>query len=1169
MLLRLIAFEWKYHARQMVFRVAALGYLLFGIAMGSSRPPFGAGILANSPYAITYFCGLLSLGTGIIIALLAGGAILRDAETKMEPLIFTTNISKVQYVVSRFIGLASMAFFAFACGVLGLFIGSQLPMVDPDTLGAIQPGAYFWCLLVLGIPNILFGTAIIFFTGAITRNAMATYISGLFIYVLYFLASMLGGSPLMAVSAGASTSGMTLSALVDPYGMVSFLEQTAPWSVLQRNTQLAGLSGIFLVNRLLWIGFSLGLFYLTFKKFSFRTLATKKVKAEKDRDAEVQIKTYRPIAPAGRDWRRTWLAFVSQTRMGVRTVVKGLPYYALLLMWVFIVGVNLSNQLIRGDRSVPYVPLTGILLPGIMLPMLILGAMAVVFYAAELVWSERGHRMDGLLDATPAPNGAFWAAKVAAIAVIVAGFIAVTILLGIFIQIANGHFQFDLGLYASLFIRAGLPLVLFGVLAVFLQALIRNKYAGMAAGFVGIIISFTPFLKAVGLNNPLIRYASMPDFIYSPMAETGYHDSAMMWFIIYGGALAGLLSVGTLRLWRRGLRTLQLGSTAKIVAGVCLLAAIGAGSVIYLNSVLLAPYESSRAQYDWQEAYERKYRAYAEEPRPSLTRVDLDITLDPDAGEANISGRLSLVNRRDTPLQNLLIGLDRDALKPVVSLSGATVTDPDANLNQYRLRFDPPLTQGSEATLEFAFTMRKSRFQSLDPNLYLLPNAAYVDVGRVLPAIGYNPDLEIWSVRERGRRGLPELPDEPPVAIGRDRGDIQVAVVVSTKKDHTVVGAGEPLRTWETQNRKHFQFQATQPNPFWFTIASAPYAQKSVEMGTQKAVVYHHPDHDYNVDRMLAAARDAHQYYREQFGEEPKEGIQLAEVPQFSQKFRVMPFPHTMFGVENGIFLFNQSRGRPDLAYRAVAHKFGHRWWNPSPALTERDNLLTEILATYTEMVLFEKGHDKEATKAHVRLMNSRYFRFRSVMRRIEQPLALAQNQPYIYRLKGPHVVYALREELGEAHMNYILKPFLQDPSRLLSASTVLEAMLSGATEEVRLRIRELLVQVVTYDLELVHAELSPGEAGHYRVQLEIQADKGVQDDEGKRQYGPVQGSVEIGLYAEGELLRLERVMLEAETQTVILSSERKPDEVILDPRMLRLEPDITDNRKSLTQITP
>jgi len=80
--------------------------LLSGGAFREAAAVFGGGgkVLANSPYALASLEPLIALFGMSIVAAVAGNALYRDYDAKMESLVYTTPISKPTFLGGRFIG---------------------------------------------------------------------------------------------------------------------------------------------------------------------------------------------------------------------------------------------------------------------------------------------------------------------------------------------------------------------------------------------------------------------------------------------------------------------------------------------------------------------------------------------------------------------------------------------------------------------------------------------------------------------------------------------------------------------------------------------------------------------------------------------------------------------------------------------------------------------------------------------------------------------------------------------------------------------------------------------------------------------------------------------------------------------------------------------------------
>jgi len=1171
MLMALIAFELRYHAKQAVFRIACLVFLAGGLLM-SQAGYGGPGLLRNAPYAVIVFAGLFSLGAVIPIALFAGGAILRDRECGMEDIVYASNLTHAQYVVSRFAGLVLASFLVFSAAVAGLFLGNFLPWADPARFGPVNPWAYLWALLALGLPNALWGSALVFAAAALTRNAMATYISGILIFMLYWLGSALGNSPLMAGASYLAPEQAALAALLEPCGLVGFLEQTRYWSVLQKNTELPALAGVFLLNRMFWTGLALSIFALTYRLFSFRSLpGVKRAKpVETGPEADAPATPYRPVAPRAADWGRALAAFVSQARMLFRTAVNGYPFYALLLLWLCFVGLDLHQWVDRGELNAPYAPLTGLLLPRMAQPMLALGALAVVFFAGELAWRERRCGMADLLDAAPCANGVFWAAKCVALTAVVATLVAATILAGMAVQAFHGFFAWDLGLYASLFVRVGLPLALIGVLALAIQTFSPNKYAGLAIGFA-LIMFFSGVVlpRSPGIEHPMLRFGYTPELIYSPMAGAGYHDPAMVWFLVYWCGVAGLIGVATLMFWRRGtgLRRQRLGTGGRLLAGASLaVLLIGGGALVYRLHIA-GDYRTSRQREAWRASYERTYGPFSERATPTIVEAALSVDLYPRERRFEARGNLTIENQTAAPLTDALLGLAPGVAVRALDLAGAALQREDRDQGHYVFAFDPPLAPGARRRLQFDIAVRTSSFGALDPERYVTPRASYVELHKSLPFFGFDVDRALDNPDARRRQGLPESPPSPETPrLAAQRDWVRFDAVVSTEPEQTVVAPGVLVRRWEEDGRALFHYRSAGETGYGLGVASAAYQAESLAAGGVTVTVYTAPGHGRNLERVFAAAADTLDYGRANFGAFPHEELKIAELPSFSDRFGGTSYPSALFGVENRLFLVRQEPEAVDVAYRVIAHETAHQWWggllDPMPGDGAR--MLTEFLAVYTEMAVVAADQPRDR-RQYLDLTNDLYFYFRGFEQDTEPPLARVGFQPYVYYFKGPQAVHALVELIGEASVNQVLRGMLRDFAypRKAAPEDLAARLLAAAPPEARPLLDEWLNQVAVYDLSVLSAESRPGEGGGVEIGVEIQALRTAIDADGREEKAPP-AWVELGLWRGERLLRIERIPLEAEAATVSVVADEAVDAVSLDPRRLRLDANRGDNRRAV-----
>ena len=1174
MLGNLIAFEVRYHNRQMVTRAAWIAFFALGVLTGFGNFSIVQGF-RNAPVTIAYALGLLSLGTPIILALFAGNAILRDHEYRMAPIVFATSTTHFHYVVSRFFGFALSGAFVFLLTTVGLMISHLLPFHEPGTVGTINPAAYFWAFLVIGLPNLLFGSAIIFATAALTRNSAATYISGIFLYILYFVASIWGNSPLLASASLLSPEEVATTALLDPYGLVALLDQIRFWPVTEKNLQFVQLTGTFLINRLMWLGVTMLIFAMTHRLFKFRHGRTNKSAAPESEQEMIVHSGYQPVPATPARLRTQWQTWLSQTKMSFRTLILGLPFYAFMLLWLFFMFVELSEM--RDPLDIAIRPMSGILLGRLHGPLLKFGVLVIVFYSVELLWHERRFGMDGILDACPAPNFVFWAAKITAIGGMIGSFLLVTFFASAAFQIFKGQFQLDLNLYGMAFIRVGLSLLMVAILTFTIGSALPNKYASMAVAFFlivpfsGLVLNHSP-----GIQHPMLRFAYLPDFLPSSMAGTSYHWPATKWFLCYWLSISGLIGLLGLRLWKRGLGLpFPTAGKGQIVAtGLCVLALLFSGGLVYDQINAAQPYQTRQQALNWQANYEKTYAMEAGHPEPSISQVKGSLDLFPKTRTYRLKANLVLENRHQKPIRDLLAGVSKEVNTHTIELEGATIVAQDPQFRQVRYRFDPPIAPGEQRIMHFQAEVTRSPFQPKNPENYILKNATYIEVEKILPFFGFNRNWRIGNPQMRAKYKLPPSLDYPPRenAANQPSDWMTFDLVISTDPRQTAICAGEMIETWHTEGRRYARYASSVPMPMGLGVAASDYQSRTLNLDDMELTYYFPSGQPFHASQILEAAAATLNYGKKHFGPYPYKQLNLAALSAYSDRVGGTAYPGAIFLVENRVILLDPGPGDLDAVSRVVTHETGHQWWGKllNPAAVAGAPSLTEMLAVYTEMVVRAPLKDKAETYHYLDKTSDLYFFMRTFENRVENPLVSVQFQPYIYYFKAAHVVYMLKEILGENGFNQILSKMLKDfayPAQP-TAKDLLERILADAPSKTHAEIRELLTQVVTYDVGLVSAIGEARPNGTRQITLNITASRTTMDDQGETVTTAMIRPLEIGLYRDGTLVKTAFVQLNQVRQQVQLETQGFVDTVILDPNRHRLEASRDDNSSPIENQT-
>lgn len=1165
MLIRLLIFELYFYSKQLSFRLAIPIFFLLGLISSAG----GMSMLSstqNAPIVVAFTTGILSLGTPIMIALFAGSAILRDAEHRMASLVYTTRITRFNYLVSRFLGLFLSSCLAFTPAVLGFMLGHVLKFHPNATFGPIEPFAYLWSTGALIFPNIFFGCAVIFCTAALTKHSAATYLSGIFLYMLYFTGSMLGNSPLLASSTDMQSDQLSSATLMDPYGLIGIFQQAFFWTDVERQSAFLILEGPLLFNRLLWMGFSLILFATTYHLYTFRIAKTKTRPNTREEELPTTVPGPVGVHPQPNQTNTHLQTWWRQARMDLRSQVLSLPFWGFMLLWLFYMAMTIAEH--TNPVGMDPRPFTFILLQPLHPVFLKLGTLIIAFYAAELLWYERRIGVASLVEACPVPNVTFWAGKITAIAGIVLLFLTLTLGVVILFQWSRGIFHVHWLFLWLTAVQMGVPLFLCGVFALVIQAQVPSKYGGLAISLI-IIVAFSGVVldNSFFLEHPMLRFAFTPPLILSQMAEAAFHDQATQWFLTYWAAIAGFLSVLTLLFWKRGsLKPRILLGKGHVLAFsfFTVLLMISAAVLFYRNNIY-QPYRTEEGWQQWQADYERRYDALSRDPQPIMTAIDAKVDLFPNQRAFEIEAVIQVENPFNFPLETALVGLSNEVTSFQLDLEKARLTQEDAVYKHHQYSFQPSLAPGESRQLTYKARIERTSFQVMNRENYILPKAAYIEIEKLIPFFGFMAGRTLDDVVVRERMGLPServgnIPDE----FQADHADwMQFRMQISTTADQTVIAPGDLETSWEEGGRRHFIYASNQPLPIGLGIASGIYEATSRAVDGIDITYYHAADQPYFAEEILDRAVEALKYCQEAFGPYPFKTYQIAAIPSFSNGVAGTAYSGIVFLVEDRVLLQDQRPGEMNMITNLMAHETAHQWWGRllNPANAKGAAVLSETLANYCELVIAEAEHGRSETLANLQRTADLYFLIRSFETGPEQTLSQLDSQIFVAYNKGTHVVHGLRELLGEDTINRALRQLLDDfpyPKKPV-VGDLIDRLLAVAPAETHSKIHEWFDQVVTYDLRVTDAEIAASENG-FEANLDILATRKDETTHLAPESSPLMAWVEVALMDGQRLVKRERFFADKQQMKQIFFSKKPFDRVVIDPNRIYLDPSYNDN---------
>ncbi len=1177
-------FEWRYHTRRLTFAVAAAFFTLFGFIL-AAQAYTAEGVHLNAPYTIANAIGLLSLVSVFVLMLFSAQALLRDGEHRMAEIIWATSVTKGQYLFGRFAGSLAAAVTAMAGALVGMVAGAWMIPHDPARLGAFDALDYLWSFVVLALPNFFLVAAVLFAVAAWTRSTLATYVAGVFLYILYFVTALFTNSPLLASASPPTPEGLAFAALVDPFGLSAVFEQTHYWSVAERNTQRLALTGSLLLNRVVWMAVGCLLLGVVYRLFAFRLReGGKKAGVESQAPERRPTSGLRPapVVAGGWGW---WRALASTLRLEMGLAVRGWPFAVLLILWVGILAMETFARFRTAEYGTVLLPTTGLLIGGLGEPLRVVGFLLLVFYSAELVWRERAVHVEEIVDATPASSGVFLVAKAAALALLIGILTLVAILLAIVFQLWSGTVAVDLGLYASLFYFSAAPLVLVAVLTVVLQVLSPNRYIGMLFSVAAFLVLF---LGVGGLEEPLLRYGVVPEVPYSALNGFSPAAGSFAGFLAYWGSCAGLLLWLAYGLWQRGfdtgllarLRALPGRWRGRSRAGATLfltLLPVVTGGLLFHQTHRVNAYESSEALLDWKAAYEQQYRPLETLPQPTPVAIETAVDLYPAERRYRVRGRYHLENRGDQPVEAVWLAVRRDITRvTTLEVAGSPPGEVDARFGMYAFPLAQPLAPGATTEMTFDLTVERRGATADGPDHGIVGNGSFLLSTFFLPTVGYRQSYELRDPEARRERGLAEYA-RPTTLEGIDAGGaqegqprVQFETTISTAGDQTAMAPGTLVDAWEEGGRRFFRYRTAQPVTPIFGFVSARYAVARALAGEVEVEVYYHPEHGRNVETYLQAAVASLEYCSTQFGSYSHDSLRIVEIPAYWQQFAGLALPGMIYMVEDRGFLTDLSApGRIDIVTKRIAHEVAHQWWGHqlSPANLPGASALVETPARYTELMVLKEVYGEAAIPPALAVEMDRYLSGRGSGD--EPALYDVGNQGHIAYAKGALVMIALRDLLGETAVNAAWASLLADkPNPLDQATTqdLLEAFHRVAPVEHHALMDQWWREVVLYDLRIEAATVAPLPDGRFEVTAKIAAGKEAVRD-GEVVSLPLDEVLEFALFAEHPNGRSDAAnVLVADRRRVTGDGEltwvvdEVPGYIGIDPQLRRIDRNGVDN---------
>jgi hypothetical protein len=304
--------------------------------------------------------------------------------------------------------------------------------------------------------------------------------------------------------------------------------------------------------------------------------------------------------------------------------------------------------------------------------------------------------------------------------------------------------------------------------------------------------------------------------------------------------------------------------------------------------------------------------------------------------------------------------------------------------------------------------------------------------------------------------------------------------------------------------------------------------------------------------------------------------VRILEFPRYAPF--AQSFDNTIPYSEAIGFIADVRRGNIDYPFFVTAHEVAHQWWGHqvAPADVQGAAMLSETLAEYTALMVMEKRYGREKIGRFLRYELDQYLRGRGGERRAEKPLMLVESQQYIHYNKGALAMYALRDQIGEAAVNRVLRSFLDDwrfrgPPYPTSRDLVAR-LRAAAPDSLKPVVDDLFQHVTLWGNRTVTATsryLPPprgDDGGRWEVTLTMEVKKIRADSLGNETALAANDLIDVGVFSGDSLVAHAKYRLRSGRNRVRMMVPGPPDSAGIDPRHVLIDRNLHDNVINVTR---
>ncbi len=1201
----ILPFEWKYWFKKTSVYVYFSVIMLFALLIFSIETirigNVTEVVYKNAPYSLTKLYILISLFLPLILNEFIAFSLARDYEYKFHEIIYTFPVSKFVLFSGRFLGAFLPVIMIFASIPLADILAHVVPWTPEDSLLPFNLTHHLWCMTIIVLPSLIAIGCILFFFGSFLKNIKYSILIAVGMLALYFSFLQLSDNLI----------DHSFIDIADPFGLIPLFELLNKQTAYEMNHYLIVPTARFIINRIVWCGLGIGLFFMAVYKQRIRWNLPKKTSDSNDSGKTIrsffQVQ-YKSIQFSKKTEGFSWIlsAVANEASLGLKYMLRS---NVLIFMTgiIFLMYLMYFIGMIQDDEAPRYAT-TYYTLKIIFFVIFIL-KLFFIYLSAEIFWREKTSFFSEIKYSLPVSPAVILTGKLFSLMLLYIFCAIFFLLFGILYQTFKGEAPVEFSIYfTEIFIFKFTDFIALIILSFFLHALTGQKFISM--GIVILILTFQPVLKASMhiKSNMAGILPSFPDIIYSDFYGYGPYLTQYISFWFYWMLIYAFVFYVTIVIFE-GYKHISFldklfiiknhFAQYKLFPTTALIIVTGYAGFLHYHVNIRNRYLSYDDEIYWRAFYEKNYQKYKDKPQPKIVYADYAIDLFGKERKYFVKAKLYLKNKFNEPIEELYINNPVKHPFEIINNNLTLIHKDTSKLVSFEIyRLKQPLMPGDSMLFEYSY---KEIYESIENELsnpYLMPNGTFLNYSMFTPAFGYDESYEIAENTERKKQGLPIKQFYlPPLETNCTQKCMwnyvtqsdwaKMHFVISTYADQMAIAPGKLVKKWTTKNRAYFEYRLDQPSLFFFNVMSARYAVKKERLNDIELAIYYHPGHEWNVPQMMDALKASISYYVNHLGKYYHNEARIIEFPQFSSFAQA--FPGTMPYSESIGFTSNYKDNQEDInrIFHVVAHEMAHQWWAHQVvgAKMQGAPFLSESLAEFSASNVIAKVFGEDMLLKFLRRSNRNYITSRAYETKREPTLLTTDQQSYVYYDKAAVSLNAIQHQTGFAIMfnvlQQLIKKFAYQEPPYPTSLEFSKRLYDLCPDSLKPFVQEHLEKIIIWDLDVKSKEAKPQADSTWEINLNIEFFKNSyltnisltenikNTDLGKSERLVATGPVTITAYEKkkgkmyGEPLASSTIMIQNNHASIKLICPKKPDKIVIDPKFAYIWKDV--EKKEIT----